>query len=323
MKPELKDNYYQLFPEIEPFNSGYLKVSDRHEIYYEEVGNPEGPPLVLLHGGPGGGISTASRQFCDPDFYRLILFDQRGAGKSKPHAELENNTTWELVADIEKLRKHLKIERWLVVGGSWGSTLALVYAIKHTEVVKGLILRGIFLGRHEDVHWLFQEGASALFPEEWEHFLAPIPPQEHKDLLSAYHSRLIGSDEEKKLECAIAWSQWEAAISKLIPDPKYKEDFNDPQAALPFARIETHYFMNRCFLPSDNYILEEAHKLRELPCAIVHGRYDIVCLVKSAWELHQTLPQATLNIIPDAGHSSRENGTRHALIQAAEDFKKL
>lgn len=313
---------YTFFPEIEPYETGFLRVSAQHEIYYEAAGNPQGQPVLVLHGGPGGGIIPRMRQTFDPEHYRILLFDQRGAGKSRPHAGLEANTTWDLVADIEALRQHWGVEQWLIFGGSWGSTLALAYAVTHPERVQGLILRGIFLGRPQDIHWLYQYGASELFPEAFEGFKAPVTPEQRHNLVEAYYPLLTSADMQVRIRAAQAWSVWEAAISKLIPDPQLMEDFDEPEFALAFARIECHYFAHNCFFQTHNYLLEQAHRLKGIPGVIVHGRYDVVCKAENAWSLHQAWPESELIMVPDAGHSGSEPGTLHALIDATERFKR-
>ncbi|PIQ24570.1 prolyl aminopeptidase [bacterium (Candidatus Blackallbacteria) CG17_big_fil_post_rev_8_21_14_2_50_48_46] len=321
MQPLQADQKNILFPEIEPYHTGFIKVSDPHSLYYEACGNPEGYPVVFLHGGPGGGVNEKYRRFFDPEFYRIILFDQRGAGKSLPHADLRENTTWDLVADIEKLRQELGIEKWLVFGGSWGSTLALSYAITHPDRASGLILRGIFLCRPEEIQWLYQEGASWLYPDVWEKYLAVIPENERHDMVKAYYARLTSEDPEVRLQAARVWSTWEAATSKLIPDLNLVEAFDEAEFALAFARIECHYFIHDSFFPSKNYLLENVDKIRQIPGYIVHGRYDVVCPVRSAWDLHRAWPEAQLEIVPDAGHSAMEPGILHQLIGFTEDFK--
>lgn len=311
-----------LYPPIEPYDTGRLKVSDIHELYYEECGNPDGQPVVFLHGGPGAGLVTDYRRFFDPHAYRVVLFDQRGAGKSTPHASLEENTTWHLVDDIERLRRHLGIERWLVFGGSWGSTLSLVYAETHPEVVRGLVLRGIFLCRPKEISWFYQEGAgaSAIFPETWEQYVSIIPPAERSDMLTAYHRRLTSDNEAVRLEAAKAWSIWEGSALTLLPNQKLLDEFSEPETALALARIEAHYFVNNCFFETDNYLLENIDKIRPIPSVIVQGRYDIVCPTMSAWELHKAWPEADLRIVPDAGHASTEPGIAAALVEATDRF---
>ncbi|MGH9928526.1 MAG: prolyl aminopeptidase [Pyrinomonadaceae bacterium] len=309
-----------LYDPIEPFDTGRLRVSPVHELYYERCGNPQGEPVVFLHGGPGGGISADYRRYFDPAVYRVVLFDQRGSGKSTPYASIEENTTWHLVADIERLREHLGIERWQVFGGSWGSTLALAYAETHPDRVRELVLRGIFLCRPKEIQWFYQEGASAIFPDVWEEYLQVIPENERADMVSAYHRRLTSEDYSVRLEAARAWSIWEGSTSKLFFDPAMIEKFADPEFALAFARIECHYFMNNCFFSSDNYLIENVGRVRSIPAVIVQGRYDVVCPLMSAWDLHRAWPEAQLHIIPDAGHSISEPGIIDALVAATDEF---
>lgn len=309
------------YPELQPFNRGRLQVSALHEIYFEECGNPAGKPAVVLHGGPGGGISPFLRQMHDPKAYRIVLFDQRGCGQSTPHAELAENTTWDLVEDIERLRRHLAIDRWQVVGGSWGSTLALAYAQTHPERVAELIVRGIFTLRKSEIDWFYQHGASELFPEAWETFLAPIPEPERHDLLSAYHRRLTGSDPAEQLACARAWSQWEGATLSLLPDEKRLRDFGAERFALAFARIECHYFMNNGFFAHDGQLLANAGKLKAIPGVIIQGRYDVVTPAVSAWDLHKAWPEAAFVMVPDAGHTAAEPGIADALVKATDGFR--
>lgn len=311
-----------LYPEIEPFDTGRLKVSPIHELYYEQVGNPTGKPAVFLHGGPGGGIGTDYRRYFDPEVYRVVLFDQRGSGKSSPPASLEENTTWHLVSDIEQLREHLGIDTWQVFGGSWGSTLALAYAETHPDRVSELVLRGIFLCRPKEIQWFYQEGASAIFPDVWEEYLKVIPEAERADMVSAYYRRLTSEDDSVRLEAARAWSIWEGSTSKLFFDPEMIEKFADPEFALAFARIECHYFMNNAFFNSDNYLIENVKKLRDIASVIVQGRYDVVCPLMSAWDLHRAWPEAQLHIIADAGHSISEPGIIDALVEATDNFAR-
>jgi proline iminopeptidase len=311
-----------LFPEIEPYNSFYLPVLGGHELYIEEVGNPNGKPALFLHGGPGGGISENHRRLFDPAHYRLILFDQRGSGKSRPHASLEQNTTWDLVADIETIRKRLNIEQWLVFGGSWGSTLSLAYAQAHPHSVSALILRGIFLCRPEEIHWFYQEGAHWLYPERWAEFIAPIAPKQRGQMVAAYYELLTSPDEKIRLQAAQAWSKWEGATCKLKPDDTVIYHFEESHHALAMARIECHYFMHDCWL-MDNQLLRDVPSIRHIPTWIIHGRYDVICPVKNAWDLHQAFPEATLQVIPDAGHAYDEPGILHALIEATEACKSL
>ncbi|HET6416111.1 MAG TPA: prolyl aminopeptidase, partial [Polyangiales bacterium] len=273
----------ELFPEIEPYDSGHLRVDSIHSIYYEQCGNPEGKPAIFVHGGPGGGSSPVHRRFWDPSKYRIILFDQRGCGRSTPHAELQNNTTWHLVDDIERIRVHLGIERWQLFGGSWGSTLSLAYAQAHPERVTELILRGIFLLRRREIDWYYQEGASRIFPEAWQKYLEPIPEEERGDMLSAYHRRLTSSDREERIRAARAWSMWEGSTSRLIPDPVLIERTGDVTFAEAFARIECHYFINAGFLEEDDRLLRQVGIIRHIPAIIVQGRYDIVCPAESAY----------------------------------------
>jgi proline iminopeptidase len=310
-----------LYPPIEPYDRGTLKVSDLHALYYEQAGNPEGQPVVFLHGGPGGGLVPEYRQFFDPSAYRVILFDQRGAGRSTPHASLEENTTWHLVEDIEKLREHMGVENWHVFGGSWGSTLALAYAETHPERARSLTLRGIFLCRPKEIQWFYQEGASWIFPDVWEEYERVIPEGERGDFVSAYYRRLTSDDEQTRLAAARAWSVWEGSTSKLLFDYELIERFDEAEFALAFARIECHYFMNNAFFPTDNYLIENVGKIRHIPAVIVQGRYDVVCPARSAWELHRAWPEAELRIVPDAGHSATEPGIVSALVEATDKFK--
>lgn len=315
----------ELYPPIEPYETGTLKVSDVHILYYEQCGNPEGRPIVFLHGGPGGGIVPDYRRFFDPAAYRIVLFDQRGAGRSAPHANLEENTTWHLVADIERLREHLGIESWVVFGGSWGSTLALAYSETHPERVRALVLRGIFLCRQKEIDWFYQseEGASAIFPDVWEQFVEIIPKAERDDMLNAYHRRLTSDDETVRLEAARRWSVWEGSTSKLFPDQNLIEHFAEPQLALALARIECHYFVNKIFMETENQLIENVGRIRHIPAVIVQGRYDVVCPMMSAWELHRAWPEAELKITPDAGHSALETGNASALVEATDRFRDI
>ncbi len=312
---------YSLFPEIEPYTTYRLKVSPLHELHVEEVGNPNGQPVVFLHGGPGSGLNFKQRRFFDPRHYRVILFDQRGAGQSTPHACLDHNTTWDLVADLEKIRTHLKVEKWMVFGGSWGSTLALAYAQAHPEVVSHLVLRGIFLCRREEIRWFYQEGAHWIFPDAWEKYLAPIPPENRDDLVHAYYKLLTHPELSVQLRAAKAWSGWEGATIKLIPDPETYDTFTADHMALSIARIECHYFVNAAFFRSNEQLLEDVWKIRHIPTVIVHGRYDVVCPVRNAFDLHRHWPEAQLEIVADAGHAVDEPGIVNALIAATERFK--
>ncbi|WAL61547.1 prolyl aminopeptidase [Thermocoleostomius sinensis] len=313
----------ELYPPIEPYYTGTLPVSALHTIYFEQVGNPTGKPVVFLHGGPGGGIDPSYRQYFNPSIWRVILFDQRGCGQSRPHAELRENTTWDLVEDIEKLRSHLGIDRWLIFGGSWGSTLALSYSQTYPCSCTGLILRGIFLLRQKELQWFYQEGASYIFPDAWEAYLKPIPLSEQTDLIAAYYRRLTSSDASVRATAAQAWSIWEASTSKLIPDPGLTAKFSESQFADAFARIECHYFVNRGFFDTDDQLLRNCDRIRHLPTVIVQGRYDVVCPMISAWELSQKLPEATLVVVPDAGHSMTEPGIREALLEATDRFAEF
>ncbi|MBD2208695.1 prolyl aminopeptidase [Nostoc linckia FACHB-104] len=311
---------YELYPPIEPYKKGYLQVSELHKIHFEESGNPQGKPIVLLHGGPGGGCPPFYRQYFNPEKWRLIMFDQRGCGKSTPHAELRENTTWDLVSDIERLREYLGIEKWAVFGGSWGSTLSLAYSQTHPERCSGLILRGIFMLRQKELRWFYQEGASYIFPDAWEEYLKPIPIDERDDLLTAYYHRLTSPDSNIRLEAARAWSIWEASTSRLFPDTALMQNFGKNDFAEAFARIECHYFINKGFLNSENQLLLNVDKIRHIPAVIVQGRYDVVCPMISAWELHQAWPEAEFIVVPDAGHSMSEPGIRSALIAATNKF---
>lgn len=304
-----------LFPEIYPYNEFRLQVDEVHELYIEECGNPDGLAVAFIHGGPGAGCENWHRQFFDPEVYRIVLFDQRGSGRSTPHASLDKNTTQHLVADMEQIRQHLGIDRWILFGGSWGSTLSLVYAQTHPGRVLGLILRGIFLCRPREIRWFYQEGANRIFPDYWESFIEHIPEDERNDLLHAHYRRLIGEDEVARMASAKAWSIWEGRTSNLHPKKSVVDFFGSAHTALSLARIEAHYFVNHTFLESDQ-ILKNAHTLQDIPGIIVHGRYDIVCPIESAWDLHKAWPQSILEIIPDAGHSASEPGIIDALVRA-------
>lgn len=308
-----------LYPPVEPEFSARLDVGDGHNLYYEVSGNPAGKPVVVLHGGPGAGTTAKMRQFFNPDAYRIVLFDQRGAGRSRPHAGLEHNTTWHLVSDIEALRETLGIERWQVFGGSWGSTLALAYAEAHPGRVSELVIRGIFLGRPHEISWLYQEGTGRIFPEAWQEYLRPIPVDERGDLLRAYHRRLTSDDPDTRLQAAKAWSIWEGSTSQLVPSPDVAAAFGSDKMALAIARIECHYFAHACFL-EDGQLMRDIGRIRDIPAVIVHGRYDALCLPVNAWELSQAWPEATLCIVPDAGHSAFEPGNVHELVTATDRF---
>lgn len=321
--PVNRDSIFWLYPEIEPNKTGFLDVGDGHSVYFEESGNPKGKPVIFLHGGPGGGTDPKHRRYFNPNEYRIILLDQRGSGKSTPHASLENNTTWHLVGDIEKLRQHLGVEKWQVFGGSWGSTLALVYAETHPNRVTELVLRGIFLVRKKEIQWFYQNGANEIFPDVFEPFKNLIPENERHDYVTAYHKRLTSPDKKIQLEAAKTWSIWEGITSNLIANvDEAMKRFGGDQFALAFARIECHYFMNNCFLEGENFILDNAHKLKGIPTTIVHGRYDVVCPISSAWELKKKIPQAELFITADAGHSMYEPGNCRALVAATDKYAR-
>ncbi|MEG4205393.1 prolyl aminopeptidase [Microcoleus sp. Pol7_A1] len=310
----------ELYPPRHPYNEGKLKVSDLHTIHFEESGNPEGKPIVLLHGGPGGGCPPFYRQYFDPEKWRLVMFDQRGCGQSKPHAELQENTTWDLVNDIEKLREYLNIHQWVVFGGSWGSTLSLAYSQTHPDRCKGLILRGIFMLRKKEIRWFYQEGASYIFPDAWEEYVKPIPINERDDLLTAYYQRLTSPDDQIRLEAARAWSIWEGSTSRLFPDLDLKQRFGIDAFAEAFARIECHYFINKGFIDPEDKLLLNIDRIRKIPAVIVQGRYDVVCPMMSAWELHRAWPEAEFIVVADAGHSMSEPGIRTCLMEATDKF---
>lgn len=309
----------KLFPPLEPYASRRLGVEAPHEVYLEECGNPAGLPVLFVHGGPGGGCVPDNRRFFDPQRYRIVLFDQRGCGRSSPHAELRHNTTQALVADMERIRDMLGIERWVVFGGSWGSTLALVYAEMHPERVLALIVRGIFLVTPDELRWFYQDGIHHLFPDYFEEFVAPIPEAERVDLLHAYYRRLTSPDLRVRQTAAETWSLFEARCSSLLPNPAIVDHFSDPDMAMAIARIECHYFVNDCFLAPDQ-IIREAARIRDIPGVIVQGRYDVVCPAASAWRLHQAWPKAKFTLVPDAGHASSESGICAALVEATDDY---
>jgi proline iminopeptidase len=311
-----------LYPEIDVRRTYRLKVSAVHELYVEESGNPAGKPVVFLHGGPGGGSDPKYRRFFDPEKYRIVLFDQRGCGRSTPHACLDENTTWDLVADMERIRELLGIERWMVFGGSWGSTLALAYAETHPDRVTELVLRGIFLIRAREIAWFYQEGASWLFPDAWEAYRDAIPEAERGDFLHAYHRRLTGDDEHARIQCARAWSVWEGSTSRLLVDADSVRRCAQDAFALAFARIECHYFVNQGFFEVDGQLLRDVHRIRHIPTVIVQGRYDVVCPMESAWALHRAWPESTLIVVPDAGHSAHEVGITRALVEATDRFAR-
>ena len=315
------ENQLNLYPKIKPYDSGFLNI-DQHQVYFEQCGNPNGKPALFLHGGPGGGGSEEVRRFFNPDIYRIIVIDQRGCGRSKPHGCLENNTTWHLVSDIENLREKLDIEKWLVFGGSWGSTLSLAYAQAHPKSVSELVLRGIFLLRKEELHWFYQDGASRIFPEAWSGFLDIIDEDKRDNLMSSYHEIFKSDNKEKRLKAAIAWSKWEAATSSLAYKPSLIEEFSNPEFALAFALIENHYFMNKGWFKTENQIIESIDIIRSIPAVIVQGRYDVVCPMKTAWELSEAWPEAELIVAPGSGHTAFEKEITHALISATDKFGK-
>ena len=311
-----------LYPPVEPFRTGFLRVSDVHELYFEESGNPDGKPAVFLHGGPGGGTDPKMRTFFDPRVYRIVLFDQRGCGKSRPHANLVDNTTWHLVEDIERLREHLGIKRWLVFGGSWGSTLALSYAQTYPDRATELVLRGIFLLRKWEIDWFYQNpgGAAALYPDLWEHYISAIPEAQRSDMVRAYYERLTSDDPKVMRQAAKSWSVWEGATSFLRLNPDYVAKFQEDEYAAAFARIECHYFINNGFMRTPNQLIDNVGAIRKIPAVIVQGRYDVICPMKSAWDLHRAWPEADLRIVPDAGHSAFEPGNIHELVSATDKF---
>lgn len=310
-----------LYPPLSPYRQLSLPVEAPHVLHVEECGNPDGLPVVFLHGGPGAGCEQYHRRFFDPERYRIVLFDQRGCGRSAPHASLELNTTQALVADVERIREHLHIDKWVVFGGSWGSTLGLAYAEAHPDRVLGLILRGVFLCRRQDIQWFYQDGACHIFPDFWQDYLAPVAPEERSDMVSAYHRLLTGDDEIRRMGAAKAWSVWEGRTATLHTNPDVVSHFCDPHVALSLARIECHYFMHDTFL-RPNQLVENAVRLKNIPGVIVHGRYDVVCPVDQAYDLHQAWPEAELKIIPDAGHSATEPGIVDALVQATRDMAR-
>ncbi|MGV6801334.1 MAG: prolyl aminopeptidase [bacterium] len=312
---------YGLFPAIEPFHAGRMKVSTLHEIYYEISGNPDGKPVIVCHGGPGGGSTPSMRRYFDAQSYKIIMFDQRGCGRSTPHAELRENTTWHLVEDMEKLRHHLDIEKWQVFGGSWGSTLSLAYAQRYPAHVSELILRGIFTLRAEEVAWFYQGGAAWLYPDAWEAFLAPIPEAERGDMITAYYNRLTGDNREEQLRCAKAWSIWEGSTVSLLPSRERMSSFANDHFALAFARIECHYFIHRGFFQSNDQLLQNMSSIAHIKGHIVQGRYDVVTPMRTAWQLHKSWPASELVVVNDAGHAASEPGIITALVAATEKFK--
>jgi len=310
-----------LYPSIEPYETGFLEVGSGHRIYWEQSGNPNGKPVVFLHGGPGGGSDPKYRRYHDPEAYRIVVFDQRGCGKSEPYASLADNTTWHLVADIEALRTHLGIETWQVFGGSWGSTLALAYAQNHPERVTELVLRGIFMLRRSELEWFYQSGADQLFPDAWEHYLEPIPEVERGDLMSAYYRRLTSDDPNVRRAAARAWSIWEGSTSYLVQDLDHIARTGEDDFAVAFARIECHYFVHGGFFETDGQLLQNVDRIRHIPAVIVQGRYDVVCPMRSAWDLHRAWPEADLRVVPTAGHSANEVGNAAELVRATNTFR--
>lgn len=306
-----------LYPAIKPNVSFELPVDDTHTLYVEECGSEDGIPALFLHGGPGSGCEVYHRQYFDPEKYRIILFDQRGCGRSTPHASLHNNTTQDLIQDIEKIRQHLMIDQWLLLGGSWGSTLGLLYAQAHPERVSALIMRGIFLCRPKDIHWFYQEGANKVYPDYWQQFLAPIPVEQRKDMLTAYYQQLIGEDELARMRAAKAWSGWEGMTANLQPKSSVINHFTDARAALSIARIETHYFINNGFI-EDDQIIEDAWKIADIPGIIIHGRYDMICPIEQAYELHRYWSKAAFDIIPACGHAGSEEAIIDAIVKATD-----
>ena len=317
------DHRRGLFPDNDAYASGWLSTDGPHEIFYEECGNPNGKPCVILHGGPGGAINPTMRRFFDPAKWRMALFDQRGCGKSRPNASLDDNTTWSLIEDIERLREHLGVEKWCVFGGSWGSTLALAYAIKHPERVESLVLRGIFLLTERELRWFYQDGASMLFPDAWARFCAPIPVEERGDMMAAYHKRLTSPDRRIQAEAAAAWSQWEGDTISIRGPEARPSKFNEIDFAIAFARIECHFFVNGGFFPEHDWIIKSADTLKSIPGWIVQGRFDVVTPMDSAWRLKTAWPNARFEVVWDAGHASTEPGIVDALVRATDQALKL
>lgn len=315
------DRRRSLYPRIDPYNDGFLKVSDLHTIHYEQCGNPDGQPVVVVHGGPGGGKKPDDRRYFDPEVYRIVLFDQRGCGRSTPHAELEGNTTWELVSDMEQLRAHLGIDRWQVFGGSWGSALGLAYAITHPECVTGLVLRGIFTLRRKELVWFYQSGADAIYPDQWENYRNQIPADERDDMIAAYYRRLTSDDAAVRVAAARAWSTWEGATLSLLADPGRVSDFAEEAFAVAFARIECHYFVNGGFFDSDDWIIANVDRIRQIPGVMVQGRYDVVTPMMTAWDLHKAWPEADFRVVPNAGHAGSETGIVDELVRATDRFR--
>lgn len=314
-----------LYPEIQPYATGELRVSSLHTMFYEEVGNPKGKPALFLHGGPGVGIMPNYRRFFDPDFYHVVLPDQRGAGRSTPHAELKENTTWDIVEDLEKLRAHMGVDKWIVMGGSWGSTLGLCYAMKYPQSILGLILRGVFLARPFELVWLHHRdgGAHRVFPDEWERYTAILPENRRDNPVTAYYEILTTGDENARKEAASAWTRWEASTMNLVPDEPAIRRMMVEGTALAISRIECHFTHHNFFMHSDNELLDGAKTIAHIPTRIVQGRHDIICPPISAWDLHRALPKSELRIVPDGAHSPMDPGMIHQLVTASEDFKTL
>lgn len=308
-----------LYPPIEPFDQRMMDMGDGHKIYVEQCGKPDGIPVIVLHGGPGGGCSPAMRRYFDPAVYRVVLFDQRGCGRSRPHASVENNTTWHLIRDIEAIRAALGIAQFIVFGGSWGATLALIYAISHPDAVRQLVLRGVFLGTKAELDWFYGGGVAAFFPEHWQRFTAPIPPEEHGDLVAAYHRRLFSGNPGEEARFARVWANWENALASVSSDGFFGEGPSDYSRA--FARLENHYFVNNGFLQSDGWILQEKHRIAHIPAAIVQGRLDMICPPISAVRLAAGWDKATLNIVPLSGHALSEPGISAALVAVMDDLR--
>ena len=312
-----------LYPDIKPYSEHRLSVGDLHTLHIEECGNRDGIPVLILHGGPGAGCEPFHRRFFDPEKFRIILFDQRGCGRSDPHAELRDNTTQHLVEDMEKIREHLDVDKWMLFGGSWGTTLALAYAEAHPEMVTGMVLRGVFLCRDMDLEWFYQEGgASRIFPDAWEEYLKPLSAPERGDILGAFYKRLTGTDEIARMAAAKAWALWEGHCATLRPSHNVIDHFSEPRTAISLARIEAHYFVNKAFL-EPNQLLDNAHKLEGIPGIIVHGRYDMVCPLENASTLSRAWSDAELHIVRDAGHAASEPGIVDALVRAIEDMGKI
>ncbi|MBL4794280.1 MAG: prolyl aminopeptidase [Pseudomonadales bacterium] len=311
-----------LYPDIKPYTEHRLSVDDIHTLHVEECGNKDGIPVLVLHGGPGAGCEPFHRRFFDPEKFRIILFDQRGSGRSMPHAELRDNTTQHLIDDIEKIRNHLDVEQWMLFGGSWGATLAVAYGEAFPEKILGMVLRGIFLCRERDIDWFYKDGASRMFPDAWEEYLKPLDKADHDNIIQGYYKKLTGADEIARMSAAKAWSLWEGHCATLRPSHNVIDHFSEPHTALSLARIEAHYFLNKAFM-EPNQLLDNAHKLADIPSTLVHGRYDMVCPLENAFELHRAWPGSELHIVRDAGHAGSEAGIVDALVRAVDDMAKL